>query len=344
VPLFDRYVAVDWSASNAPKVGKDSIWSAVAAVGDSEIQTANHSTRWAAEGWLRRRLTAHVAAVRRVLVGFDFPYGYPVGFARALGVVGWTGVWEYLDRHISDGKVNVNNRFELAAIINQRLGVQAPFWGRPEHRNLPALPVRKQVSYGGAEEGPGLPEWREAERRLAQLGLSPQPVWKLAYTGSVGSQSLVGIPVLRHLRFDHALRDVSRVWPFEARAPNVQPGAAAIVHAEIWPSIVPFAHQRGTCRDEQQVRAVVDHWRLLDHEDELTKLFASAPDDDAVRREEGWVLGVPAPAKVVSEGEDGSDEFDAANRPRARVLDLRHRPQRISSRIASNSEKGTFGS
>src|SRR5262249_46629937 len=167
-----------------------------------------------------RQLTAQVAAGRRVLVGLDLPYGYPVGFASALGVSDWVGVWEYLDRHISDGKDNVNNRFEVAATINQRLGVQAPLWGRPKQRNLPALPVCKQVSYGGAEEGPGLPEWRAVDRRLRQLRLSPQPVWKLAYTGSVGSQSLVGIPVLRHLRFDHALRDVSRVWPFEVRVPS----------------------------------------------------------------------------------------------------------------------------
>jgi precorrin-8X/cobalt-precorrin-8 methylmutase len=297
VPLFDRYIAVDWSASNSPKVGKDSIWSAVADFGESDIQTANHPTRSAAEGWLRRQLTAQVAAGRRVLVGLDFPYGYPVGFASALGVGGWDGVWEYLDRHISDGKDNISNRFEVAAAINMRLGVKAPFWGRPEQLNLPALPVRKQVSYGGADEGPGLPEWREAERRLRQLRVSPQPVWKLAYTGSVGSQSLVGIPVVRHLRFDDALCDVSRVWPFEVRVPRLEPGAAAIVHAEIWPSIVPFAHERGTCRDEQQVRAVVQHWRQLDRTHELTELFAAAPDNDSVRREEGWVLGVPAPGE-----------------------------------------------
>ena len=29
-PLFDRYLAVDWSANNRRKLGKDSIWSCVA--------------------------------------------------------------------------------------------------------------------------------------------------------------------------------------------------------------------------------------------------------------------------------------------------------------------------
>lgn len=86
--LFDSYIAVDWSASNQPTSGQDSIWSCTGGgVGESR-QTINHRTRRAAETWLLDWLTAAVTAGRRVLLGFDFPYGYPAGFAAALKLQG----------------------------------------------------------------------------------------------------------------------------------------------------------------------------------------------------------------------------------------------------------------
>ena len=120
-------------------------------------------------------------------------------------------------------------------------------------------------------------------------------MWKLAGAGAVGSQSLVGIPVVARLRDHAALRDVSRVWPFELRVPELPAGLPAVLHAEIWPSLVAFGGELGTCRDEQQVRAVVRHWRELDRGARLVDLFAAAPADGVARREEGWVLGAPAP-------------------------------------------------
>ena len=43
-------------------------------------------------------LRQFVAGGERVLVGFDFPYGYPAGFAAALDLTGppWLAVWRYL--------------------------------------------------------------------------------------------------------------------------------------------------------------------------------------------------------------------------------------------------------
>jgi hypothetical protein len=66
---------------------------------------------------------------------------------------------------------------------------------------------------------------------------------------------------------------------------------AAIVHAEIWPSIVPFANEPGSCNDERQVRAVIQTWRELDREDRLADWFAAAGSSQVVRGEEGWILG-----------------------------------------------------
>ena len=299
--LFDSYIAVDWSASNKPTSGKDSIWSCVGDRRAEPLRTTNHRTRRAAEGWLLDYLTVAVRAGQRVLVGLDFPYGYPAGFAAALELQGepWRAVWTYLEGQIADNGHNVSNRFEVAARINQRLGRHAPFWGRPEHLTLPSLPFRKEVAYHAPELG-GLSEWRQAEQELQRLKTWPQSVWKLAGAGAVGSQSLVGIPVVARLRDHEALHDVSRVWPFEVEVPDLPAGSPAVVHAEIWPSIVPFADEPGAYRDEKQVRAVVRHWRELDSACRLADLFAAAPARAVVRGEEGWVLGAPAPGTPIA--------------------------------------------
>jgi precorrin-8X/cobalt-precorrin-8 methylmutase len=297
MPLFDRYLAVDWSANNSRKLGKDSIWSCVADSATDDVRTRNHPTRRRAESWLLQQLMTAVAAGERVLAGMDFPYGYPAGFAAALGLRGdpWRATWGYLTDHVVDDHDNRSNRFEVASDINLALGRRAPFWGRPQHLALPGLSARKDVAYRDVEQLDQLPEWRKVERTLRDRGASPQPAWKLAYTGSVGSQTLVGIPVVYRLRNHEALRDVSRVWPFEVLVPELPTGAPAVVHAEIWPSIVAFAHEAGSCADERQVRAVVRAWRELDRRDRLATWFAAPPDAKTVRAEEGWVLGVEPP-------------------------------------------------
>ncbi len=289
--LFDRYIAVDWSANNEPKRGKDSIWVGTAVGGDDRVETVNISTRRQAEAWLQRELAQAVRAGARVLVGFDFPYGYPAGFAAALGAGGsWAGVWSYLAEQVEDDARNRSNRFFVAARINLTLGADAPFWGRPVTQPHPDLPEKKTVIYRH------LSEWRRAELTLHAAGLYPQPVWKLAYAGSVGSQALLGIPVLHRLRWDAQLRDVSFVWPFEVTVPSLLPGTPGIVHAEIWPSAIPFDHEPGGCADERQVRAVVRQWQDQDRGGTLAGVFADVPDEEEIRREEGWILGIGSAA------------------------------------------------
>ena len=107
--LFDAYLIVDWSAHAKPKHGKDSIWLAYHEHG---TLLENPTTRLAARNRVAELLTDAVSRSRRVLVGFDFPYGYPAGFARALGLPGepWWVVWSELARLIDDRPNNANNR------------------------------------------------------------------------------------------------------------------------------------------------------------------------------------------------------------------------------------------
>src|SRR5260370_25966811 len=84
--LFDHYVIVDWSAASRPKTGRDSIW--VCHRGPHGERVDNPATRHLARQLLADILEAAMARHQRVLLGFDFPFGYPVGFAGRLGLTG----------------------------------------------------------------------------------------------------------------------------------------------------------------------------------------------------------------------------------------------------------------
>jgi hypothetical protein len=253
--LFDAYIAVDWSAASKPKRGKDSIWLCVR--GSAPV---NPATRSEATELVRALLHGLVTDGKRVLVGFDFPYGYPVGFGR------WRETWDLFAALIEDDDANRNNRFDVAAAINRRFGGEGPFWGCPAGEARPELSTTRRSLTG-------LPELRETEKRLRV-----QSPWKLWGNGSVGSQALLGIPRLASLRDDPALSGVSRVWPFEPV------DGARVVHAEIWPGIFEPAPLHAV-RDAAQVATLVARWAELDALDELAPLFDRGAGD------EGWILG-----------------------------------------------------
>ncbi len=114
-------------------------------------------------------------------------------------------------------------------------------------------------------------------------------MWKLWGAGSVGSQTLTGIPVVYRLRHDSRLEAISRVWPFEVDIPELPEGRGAVVHAEIWPSLDAIPYQAGLVKDQAQVLALAQSLRHRDRSGTLAAIFI-APSSAAT--EEGWILGV----------------------------------------------------
>jgi len=274
MPLFDAYLAVDWSASSVPKTGRDSVWLCV-----HGSPPENLRTRTEAIARIRTTIRALVRRGKRTLVGFDFPSGYPSGFAE-LAAPGpgpaWRRVWDLLASRIEDGPGNRNNRFEVAAELNERLGARGPFWGCPAGSERAALTQKRPRPFA-------FEELRATDRVLRPRVQSP---WKLGGAGSVGSQSLVGIPHVASLRNDPALAAVSCLWPFET---GFAVPAAEVVHAEIWPGLVE-PDGDAAVRDAGQVAAVVREWARLDAGDALAARFVPEAPPGAAR-EEGWILG-----------------------------------------------------
>ncbi len=278
--MFDRVVVVDWSASARPRTGRDSIWIAAVELASGESATSNPATRAIACAELDELCRGPGAT----LLGVDFSLGYPAGTAEALGLSGtpWRAMWDLLSDMVVDADDNANNRFEVAAELNARIGPgPGPFWGCPPRRRSATLTSRK------VDSGP-LAEWRTVEHALRDDGHRPFSAWQLLGAGSVGSQSLVGIP--RLARLERAWRAVGRhveVWPFG----GWDGGTATpdVVIAEVWPSLHSLPALGDRVRDQVQVVETARHLaRGVDF------AIGTQQTGDAlrnVRDEEGWVLG-----------------------------------------------------
>lgn len=306
---FDAILIVDWSSSASPSPARHSanaIWTGLAEAGS--VSATYHRTRAEAERAIQATLGALVADGRRALVGFDFAFGYPQGFAAALsGHAHAFAVWDWLEDAIEDGPENANNRFEVADRINAGFPGRGPFWGHPQGRSFAHLSMRDE------REGHGVAETLRQTERAADG--QPKSVFKIAYAGSVGGQSLVGLPLLARLRrrFEGRLG----AWPFEAHALDRE-----IVLAEVYPSLIRKAVPAGGVRDEAQVRQLAAALARLDREGRIGALFAAASSGERLH-EEGWILGVGAEpllrAAAEAEGdlEPGEGRPDDASRPGA---------------------------
>ena len=294
MPLFDTHVMVDWSARSTPspkKPTKDAIWWAVARGGTvAEIKYVR--TRHAAGQGLYELIATELSAGRRVLVGFDFPFGYPAGVARHLaGSASAIALWAWLAGRIEDAKNNANNRFAVATEINSTYSGVGPFWGRHPDWHCPGVSTRASDRSSRCSH--------PAEKRIADEGAAgAKTVWQLFYSGSVGSQALLGIPALDRLRKTPVLSEHTAVWPFDSglRVPD-----EPVVLAEIYPSLLKEAiAERGgknEILDCAQMRVTAEVFASLDSRGALVPLFGGSPELTTQERriveaEEAWILGL----------------------------------------------------
>jgi molybdopterin molybdotransferase len=264
---YDTFVMVDWSGGNdrGPTPTKDAIWACVA--GQDPIYFRN---RQLVENWLTNLFTAELAAGRRVLAGFDFPFGYPVGFAKSVtGSDDPFALWAWFADHIADAP-KTNNRFDVAGNLNALSDGIGPFWANGLSRDISNLPRK------GNDRSPNL----FAERRQVEASAKGSfTCWQMAGAGAVGSQVMMGLPILHRLRTQFA-NDLC-VWPFEDHS-------APITLVEIWPTLFAGAAPEGIIKDAHQVKATANHLASLPPADLDSLMDVNAP-------EEGWILGVPQP-------------------------------------------------
>ena len=296
--MFDRVITVDWSARSVPsprRPVKDAIYICNKPLrrpqGSTEGHPTYHRTRAEAISVVQAALDAALVTAERVFLGFDFGFGYPAGFAERLtGRAEALAVWDWLDGRIADSPNNANNRFDVAAGINARFDGIGPFWGCPAGLDIAGLPAK-----GSLRDGHGLSDRRAVEQAVK----SAQSGFKLFTTGSVGSQSLLGLPYLARLRRRYGA--ALTVWPQQSGwgVPDAQ-----IVLAEIYPSMMKVSrliplqssspNELYHIPDAVQVRNVCDWVETASLAGWLPNLFdpaASLPDADRIAVEQGWIFG-----------------------------------------------------
>jgi hypothetical protein len=298
--LFDSYVIVDWSAASKPATGPDSIWIG-ALTPDARMKltfkASNPPTRAKAQAELEDLLARCLKRGDRVFLGVDFPMGFPAGTAEALKLKGepWRAIRDFLLKEMKEKPDNSNNRFALAARMNRLMSNGPfPFWGCSKKDVLTTLSDKKTREHGAGD----VPEFRITdERAAADKKARVQPVWKIAYAGAVGGQTLTGLPAIERLR---EKTPGLKLWPFEIPLAKLEASAlddVRVVVAEVYPGINPARPEAAEIRDEAQVRVVAEGFAELDANGKLPALFGGGSGlNDAqkakIASEEGWILGI----------------------------------------------------
>lgn len=274
-------------------------------------------------------LRCEVDEERRVLIGFDFAFGYPRGFAESItgkkcALEMWSALSVSHDHDDSIGivvkdKENTSNRFDVAAALNRKIIASAndrdqgvsygPFWGFPGGSGMdrpPFDPYRIAQRPKSKQHLPWLP-WPAAgfgfkrERITDRRARGAKSVFQLNGIGSVGSQAILGMRYLHRLRCHvkqwNGMKDRCVVWPFDpwVSLEQKKESGPEIVIVEFYPSLVTRG-SKAEYADREQVKENARAFGMLDARGDLRTLFdleeILSPDEKAtVEREEGWILG-----------------------------------------------------
>jgi hypothetical protein len=195
-----RVVGIDWSGRMDAAGQRRHIWAGVWAEDSSgKVGVRLEAGRTRAE--IAEWLIELARETPRMVVGFDFCFSYPAWFVRDEHGVG--SAPEFWKRVVEGGHAE---RWLARGAEDRR------FWGKPHkrpaefsgehlHRMLRATDIDCKI----------LAHIPEAERQDRVKGITPKSVFQIGGSGSVGTASLRGFPVLLRLR-----EAGFRVWPFDA--------------------------------------------------------------------------------------------------------------------------------
>lgn len=283
--IFDVFIGIDFSGSQYPHQQKKHIVFAELEHGTSIAQMRRGLTRSAVVSYLIDRLRHHDSLGRRVLCGFDYQYSFPRGFWHTL--MGLQESWMDMTRVMSEGSSILppiveepkSNARLWAQLVNEKIANQlgipiGPFWG-------PNFSQSKDPQFFRFQARP-FEEYRLVEKHLHGC----KSVFKIGGQGSVGLQSLCGIPCL--FRLSSACSEYKiplHFWPFD----GWDCGDNHVV-VEWYPAI----YNKGSKSDENDARACIEWAKSKDEKGDLSRYFTPSLSitEKVYASFEGWVLGV----------------------------------------------------
>ena len=189
-------VAIDWSGRVDSAGQRRHICAATWRGG--KVRVENGRTRAEAGDWLIALAEQDPA----IVVGFDFCFSFPAWFLREVGAADAPEFWEIVGRRGEDWLSRTSEDRRFWGKPHKR---PAEFSGEQLHRMLRATDIDCKLAAHIPEE----------ERALRVKGITPKSVFQIGGSGSVGTASLRGMPLLSRLR-----QAGFRVWPFDVPVPG----------------------------------------------------------------------------------------------------------------------------
>ena len=293
---FDKYIAIDWSGDkNTPtekiQIAEYDPASGTVSIVASRTQSTTGWNRWSREemlGYVRRSVTG-----KRVLIGFDFAFGYP-----------YCDIGAYFPPNASGKPAGVRDLWQT---VEQVCCADGDFYGGAFYTNADA-PFRDFYKYRGFE-GNNYPDQSRRCRLTDQqaknaFGVLPNSAFSCYGQRNVGTGSLAGMRFLLRLRQEAN----AAIWPFDA---PLAPHGSAVV--EIYPRLFRNDAEK-RCRNQQLPKTVRGLLKCYDatlvdacekwSDDERDALvsaagmawFARQPETwqapTLAAKYEGWIFGV----------------------------------------------------
>ncbi len=189
-------IAIDWSGRVDTAGQRRHIVAATWHHGKVRVEAGR--TRDEVADWLIATAKKHPALV----VGFDFCFSYPAWFVEESGAATAPDFWQIV---ADQGERWLHRKSEDRRFWGKPHKRPAEFSGQNIHRMLRSTDIDCKLIAHIAEE----------DRAARVKGITPKSVFQIGGSGSVGTASLRGMPLLLRLR-EHGFR----TWPFDPPVPN----------------------------------------------------------------------------------------------------------------------------
>lgn len=259
MPLFQRYIGIDYSGAATPTSSLKGRRVYVADTQPSPIEvlppssTKKYWTRRGVAEWLVQRLSEH----QPTLVGLDHGFSFPLKYFERYGLPhDWPAFLDDFQRH----------------------------W--PTDGDHTYVEFVREGAAGDGTARTGDRRWRRMTEMRAGAAKS---VFHFDVQGSVAKSTHSGLPWLRCIR-QYAKNRV-HFWPFDGWAPPEGKSVIAEVYPALWSRSFP---SDGRTADQHDAWSVAEWMRRADGDGTLPECLAPRlkATDRLAAAIEGWILGV----------------------------------------------------